>query len=42
VGHIIVGNSKKLQKRFGRKIQLNAFTFGPMTHGTLMINEFLS
>jgi hypothetical protein len=28
---IIVGNSNKLQKRVGRKIQLNAFKLGPMT-----------
>jgi hypothetical protein len=27
----IVGNSNKLQKGFGRKIQLNAFKCGPMT-----------
>jgi hypothetical protein len=28
---IIVGNSNKLQKGVGRKIQLNAFKLGPMT-----------
>jgi hypothetical protein len=30
------------KKRFGRKIQFNASALGPMTHGTLMFNEFLS
>jgi hypothetical protein len=40
--HIVVGNSKKLKKGFGKKIQLNSFKLGPMTHGTLMFNEFLS
>jgi hypothetical protein len=28
---IVVGNSKKLQNRFGRKIQLNEFKLGLMT-----------
>jgi hypothetical protein len=37
---IVVGILNKLQKRFGRKIQLNAFTLGPMTHGTLIFNLF--
>jgi hypothetical protein len=37
-----VGNLNKLQKRFGRKMQLNAFTLGPMTHGALIFNLFKS
>ncbi len=37
---IVIGNLNKLQKGFGRKIQLNAFTLGPMTHGTLIFNLF--
>ncbi len=28
---IVVGNSNKLEKGVGRKIQLNAFKLGPMT-----------
>jgi hypothetical protein len=28
---IVIGNSKKFKKRFGRKIQLNTFKLGPMT-----------
>jgi len=39
---IVVGNSNKLPKWVGRKIQLNGFKFGPMTLGTLLFNEFLS
>jgi hypothetical protein len=40
---IVVGNSFFFCKKgFGRKNQLNAFTLRPMTHGTIMFNEFLS
>jgi hypothetical protein len=39
---IVFGNSNKLQEKFGRKVQLNAFKFGPSTEGTLTFNEFLS
>jgi hypothetical protein len=28
---IVVGNSNNCKKGFGRKIQLDAFKFGPMT-----------
>jgi hypothetical protein len=38
---IIVGNLNKLPKGFGRKIQLNAITLSPMTHGRLIFNIFL-
>ncbi len=33
---IVVGNLNKLQKGFGRKTQLNAFTLNQMTYGTLI------
>jgi hypothetical protein len=38
---IIVGIQTNCKNKFGRKIQLNAFKFGPMTYGTFVFNEFL-